>query len=172
MRPARVVNRTRSIGRSSGSPGAGPEPDRAGLRQDQALVAQSCRAIRRSHLRGNRLDPRRIYPRRVRQLFPKLRQCTNQNASALAYTGWYRSGRIQPECRPDRAAGRRIVRARGRVLNAHRHAPINRRRSRRVDTVSSLPASESDTKPYLPISDPGDAHKPIWRVRSQPKQNR
>jgi PEP-CTERM motif len=55
---------------------------------------------------------------------------------------------------------------------AYQHAPINRRRSRQVDAVSIPPASENDPRPYLPIADPGDAHKSFWRVQSPPKQNR
>ena len=57
------------------------EPDRAGLRQAQASVAQSRRTHSRNHLHRNRRDPQRVYPRRMRQLFPKLRLRPNLNAS-------------------------------------------------------------------------------------------
>src|ERR1700730_9124813 len=59
----------------------GPEPDRAGLRQDQALLAKGRRALRRNHLHRNRRNPRRIYTRRIRQLFSKFRLCVNLKAS-------------------------------------------------------------------------------------------
>jgi hypothetical protein len=48
---------------------------------------------------------------------------------------------------------------------------INGRRSRQVDTVSILPANESDQGPYLPIAGSGDAHEPFWRERSLLRQN-
>src|ERR1700722_13947286 len=60
---------------------ARPEPDRAGLRQDQALLAQGRRALRRNHLHRDRRNPRSFYTRRMRQLFSKFRLCVNLNAS-------------------------------------------------------------------------------------------
>src|SRR5258705_1070148 len=60
---------------------AGLEPDRAGLRQDQALLAQGRRALRRNHLHRHRRNPRSIYTRRMRQLLSKFRLCANLKAS-------------------------------------------------------------------------------------------
>src|SRR6202158_1203061 len=60
---------------------AGPEPDRASLRQDQALLAQGRRALRRDHLHCDWRNPRSIYAKRMRQLFSKLRLCANLKAS-------------------------------------------------------------------------------------------
>jgi transposase len=56
-------------------------PIEQGLRQDQALLAQGRRALRRSHLCRYRRNSRSIYTRQMRQLFSEFRLCPNLKAS-------------------------------------------------------------------------------------------
>lgn len=79
--------------------------------------------------------------------------------------------RLRPTDRPKSMDATRWLSRRGRVLDAGQQGRINGRRLRQVDTVSIVPASESDPRPYLPNADPGDDHNPFLRVRSLPEQN-
>ncbi len=106
---------------------ARPQPDRAGLRQAQALVAQSRRTkLRRRHCR-HRTAARQLHAPRMRQLLRQLRLSTGLKPS--------RSSRRLP-CPSRRSAGCR--RGRRRQSRAcHRHSPSAH--SRRAHSAISAP---------------------------------
>jgi transposase len=67
-----------------------PQPDRTGVRQAQALAAQSRSANGRNRLHRHRRASRSLHQERMRQLLQKLRICTKLNAFRFRVSKLYR----------------------------------------------------------------------------------